>query len=66
MIRTEYSLKLEPGDAISCKGITAQIAKIIYQDYDQHRNQFIAEFEDTNGVLRSLHQSIDGGEVVVW
>ncbi len=61
---TENTKILEPGDKIKCQGIFAQIATIHYQDYDPYRDEFIAEFYDTNGNIRNWHQHSDGGIVI--
>ncbi|MCD8083001.1 MAG: hypothetical protein LUE86_05730 [Clostridiales bacterium] len=54
---------LEPGDQISCQGITCTVATIAYQEYWEE-DGFRTEFTDTAGNYRSWKQNMDGGYVI--
>ena len=63
------SRRLEVGDAITCKGVTAVISEIISQDaYIPGRGSLVApyiniEFVDERGKYRSWKSEIDGGSI---
>lgn len=75
--KLQEQLNKEPmigiGDTIHCKGISAVIAEIYYNDRfielipDQEEEVYAifydVEFRDTNGVLRSWKSIFDGGYV---
>lgn len=53
--------EIQPGDIIECKGLKVVVSKILYQN--NFDNQYILEFEDTNGNYRSWKQHVDGGKI---
>lgn len=54
--------KLKPGDIVTCKGISATIKEITFQEYWEGEGYYV-EFTDTNGNYRNWKQWTDGGTV---
>ena len=54
--------KLQAGDTIKTKGVTATIKEIAFQEPWEWREAWYLEFTDTNGIYRNWKQSCDGGK----
>ena len=60
-------MKIESGDIITCKGVSAVVDRVVYEEHFP-ATQFcpewwVVEFYDKNGVFRNWNMQRDGGSV---